>query len=369
MNARRRARSTIVLLLVAAAAAPLAGASPTASVPSWKAWLCFPGAPKDWCSVVLTTTVIGADGKKRVEHVAPASDPPVDCFYVYPTVSEQHRGNSTLQVTLEERDTAIIQAAQFSQVCRVYAPMYRQVTAYGNGNPYHGNYAYEYDDVLAAWRDYIAHDNDGRGVILIGHSEGAFLLEHIIESQIESSPAERKLLISAILLGGNVTVADGSTTGGTFKTTPACTSTTETGCVVAYSSWTHTPPGNAMFQSVSKPTQHVLCVNPAAPGSSAPAPITPIFPGLDPSGIAPYGSTYVGLLWVAFPDLYTATCVRQGHRAWLLVKRIDHPGDKRPTVTGVLAPNWGLHAADVNITLGDLLSLARSQSRSWLAHR
>ena len=62
-----------------------------------------------------------------------------------------------------------MQAAQFERVCRVYAPMYRQVTSA------HGTEGRElaYHDVRAAWRDYLAHDNDGRGVVLIGHSQGA----------------------------------------------------------------------------------------------------------------------------------------------------------------------------------------------------
>jgi DUF3089 family protein len=328
----------------------------------------MPGGAKDYCSVVLTTTVIDAKGNRRTEHVGPDANAPIDCFYVYPSVSEQHRGNSTLQVTINERDAAIVEASQFSRVCQVFAPMYRQVTTYGDGNPYHGHYAYEYQDVLAAWRDYLANHNNGRGVVLVGHSEGSFLLKQLIREQIEGSPAERKLLVSAVLLGGNVTVANGSTTGGDFKSTPACTSATETGCVVAFSSWGRTPPRTASYESVPNSSQHVLCVNPAAPGSTSAVPITPIFPGLDPSGIAPFGSIYVQYLWVAFPGLYTARCVSEGPRAWLLVSRINTPGDKRPTVDEEIGPDSGLHVADVNIALADLLSLVRSQSHAWLAH-
>jgi hypothetical protein len=54
--------------------------------------------------------------------------------------------------------------------------------------------------------------------------------------------------LSAILLGNDVTVKDCSTEGDTFSNVPACTSTTETGCVVAYSSWNRTPPKDADFQ-------------------------------------------------------------------------------------------------------------------------
>ncbi len=133
----------------------------------------------------------------------------------------------------------------------------------------------------------MAHYNDGRGVVLIGHSQGSFRLERLIESQIDNSPSARRLLVSAILLGGDVVVADGSTTGGTFRHVPACTSSTETGCVVAYSSWSRTPPPDAGLQQVNGAKQHVLCVNPAAPGSTASTPITPIFAGINPQMIVP----------------------------------------------------------------------------------
>jgi len=41
----------------------------------------------------------------------------------------------------------------------------------------------------------------------------------------------------------------------------------------------------------------------------------------------------------------------------------------RPAVQQVLAPEWGLHAADVNIALDSLVTLIESQGRAWLAHR
>jgi hypothetical protein len=149
---------------------------------------------------------------------------------------------------------------------------------------------------------------------------------------------------------------------------PACTSLTETGCVVAYSSWSRTPPPDASLQDVSAGAkQQVLCVNHAAPGSSRSTPITPIFAGINPQMIVPYGSKYVVYHWIEFPGLYTARCVQQGTRAWLLVSRINRPGDIRPTVQEALGPTEGLHAADVNITLANLVSLVASQSRAWLA--
>lgn len=348
--------------------APLALAGPAApgtGVKPWTHWICLPGRD-DSCQLAPTVTVVSDTGAKSVERITHDSRP-VDCFYLYPTVSTQHRGNSTLQVEWDEAGTAITQASMFSQACRVYAPMYRQVTVYGHGNPYHGQWIYQYEDVVAAWKYYLAHYNDGRGVVLIGHSDGAGLFKQLLQDQIEGT-AEQKLLVSAILLGGDVVVKDGSTEGGDFSKIPACTSATETGCVVAYSTFAGTPPAGSNFEDVGNAaTEHVLCVNPAAPGSTAATPITPLFPNFATEGIAPQPHIVTSIVWYEYPDLYTARCVQQGSRAWLQVTRIHHPGDPRPTVRGIFAPNWGLHAADVSIDLPNLVALVASQSRAWAA--
>ncbi|HEX4519952.1 MAG TPA: DUF3089 domain-containing protein [Gaiellaceae bacterium] len=366
LYARRLVNRGVPAVLVTVAAilaGSISGAAAGGAVPHWKAWLCFPNQPHDWCYVGLDTVVVAATGAPRGVRVAPSSNPPVDCFYVYPTVSNENRPNADLRLQTAEKYAAIIQASQFSRVCRVFAPLYRQTLHAAGAKP-----ALAYADVLAAWRDYLAHDNDGRGVVLIGHSQGASVLEELIRNEIEGSPAERRLLVSAILVGGNVVVPNGRLTGGTFRHVPACTSVAETGCVVAYSSWDKTPPADAAFESVRKPaTQHVLCVNPASPAGGS-AVIAPIFAGYNSEGIVPPGSPYLRYRWVEFTGLYTARCVRHGSRAWLLVTRIHTPGDPRPTVQEVDQPDEGLHAADINIDLANLVSLVQSEARAFAAH-
>jgi pimeloyl-ACP methyl ester carboxylesterase len=338
-----------------------------ADVPRWKAWICSPAISPDWCNTQLSITSIDAAGHGRVEEVSAARAPRIDCFYVYPTVSHQLRANSTLEVTDHEKAIALVQAAQFQRVCRVFAPMYRQVTAYQGARP--GNHAFEYDDILAAWRDYLAHHNRGRGVVLIGHSAGTYILAKLIREQIEKSPAQRKLLVSAILLGGNITVADGSETGGDFRLVRPCRKPTQVGCVVAYSSWGRTPPKDARFIDAER-GEHVLCVNPAALAGGK-APITPVFAWPFPNGIiSRVPNPQPETTFLAFPGLYTARCVKQGRRAWLLVERVPSlDGDRRPTVEEISGPGWGLHAADVTIALGNLVTLVRSQGQAWAAHR
>ena len=157
-----------------------------------------------------------------------------------------------------------------------------------------------------------------------------------------------------------------SAIGGSFDHIPACDSTTATGCVVAYSTFDHTPPANSRFGRVgssinpfepTKPGLEVLCVNPAAPGSTRGAALRPYF-----SGSAP-----VKTPWVTYPGLYKARCKQADGASWLQVTH--RSGDSRPIVAENLGPAWGLHIYDVNLALGNLVALVGAQSAAYSARR
>jgi hypothetical protein len=235
----------------ATTAGPSATASPAA--PSNTVWLCRPGLADNPCESDLTTSVVSADGSTTTEAATPAKDPPIDCFYVYPTVSAQQTTNANLDIDPEVRAVAVLQASRFSQVCKVYAPIYRQLTVSTLGKPgaaTAADRALAYGGVLSAWQDYLANYNDGRGVVLIGHSQGTGMLTQLIASEIDPNPDVRGRLVSALLLGGNVTVAAGQDVGGDFQNIPACRSADQTGCVVAYSSFIEPPPTDSAFGRV-----------------------------------------------------------------------------------------------------------------------
>ena len=173
-------------------------------------WLCQPGQSPDPCNASLSTTVFSPTlHKLKVIHPARVKKPAIDCFYVYPTVSDQKTTLANLHIDPEERSIALYQAARYSQYCRVFAPMYRQVTvtALDSGNTESPKQlAIPVNDVRAAFATYLRKYNHGRGFVLIGHSQGSFVLEQLIAKDIDRKPAVRKRLVSAILLGGNVLV-------------------------------------------------------------------------------------------------------------------------------------------------------------------
>src|SRR5260370_24188271 len=134
-------------------------------------WLCRPGR-QGACAVDLSTTVISARGKLKQETWAASANAPIDCFYVYPTVSNDPTRNSDMVPGPEEKGVVRAHFARFASKCRVYAPMYRQITltalrAMLGGTPMPMDRALAYNDVVDAWNYYLEHDNQGRGVVLI----------------------------------------------------------------------------------------------------------------------------------------------------------------------------------------------------------
>ena len=284
---------------------------------------------------------------------------------MYPTVSQQTTPNANLDIDPAEVGVVVAQAARYSQVCHVYAPIYRQVPIAGlaTRNAKAGPIAFQ--SLLSAWKDYLARYNDGRGIVLIGHSQGAFILRQLISKYIEPDASVRARIVSAILLGGNVIVPTGKDVGGDFKYLKACRSASQTGCVIAYSSFDHTPPANSLFGRADKAGEQVLCTNPAAlAGGSGPA--DPYFPTRRMNSVVSF-TTQPGVTtaWVNYPDLFTAQCENAGGASWLQITDVRKPGDNRPALADAIGPTWGLHIYDANIALGNLVGIVRSEAGAW----
>jgi hypothetical protein len=309
-----------------------------------------------------------------VQNLQAAADPAFDCFYVYPTVSAESTENADLTVQPAEIAAAVAQASPFSQVCRVFAPMYRQVTVASLFNGAALRSAVQqvaYRSLLAGWQDYLAHFNDGRPVIFIGHSQGAAMLIRLLSAEIDTNPVLRARVVSAIIAGGNVAVPAGKLVGATFQHLPLCSAATETGCVVAYSTFPSQPPPDALFGrpgvgvsflsgQTARAGLEVACVNPAALGGG-PAGLAPYFPRAETSPSPPPIRTP----WVTYPGLYTAGCEQGGGATWLEVQNRRGEGDRRPVVTESLGPTWGYHADDINLALGNLVQDVRLQEAAY----
>jgi len=350
-------------------------------------WLCKPGLATDACAVGLGTTKLSATGVPGATTTPKRARPRrLDCFYVYPTVSNQKTPAATKAIDPEVRSIALYQAARYSQVCRVFAPVYRQLTvpSLGNGSITAAAARTAYGDVVAAWKEYLAKYNHGRGVVLIGHSQGAGHLQQLIRARVDGRPIARRL-VSAILLGGNVIVRKGRGVGGIFKHVPACRARAQLGCVVAFSTFNATPPPDTqfgrsgsrfgkLFHQPSGSRYEVLCTNPGdlagnrsvALRSVVPeqpyAPGTLIAAGISFLGFAvpPASTTYV-----EGHGLFTGRCARAGGANVLLVSSANGTPALHPSPD----PTWGLHLLDANIAQGDLVSLVATQAARYTRAR
>ena len=131
MRAQRGAIAPLrTVAICAIAALALMGLAATASAKSGTVWLCKPGMKSDPCKENREANLVTFNGTTREETIQKAvkGKPAVDCFYVYPTVSEQEGPNANLEIEPQETQVAIDQASRFSQLCKVYAPMYPQLT-------------------------------------------------------------------------------------------------------------------------------------------------------------------------------------------------------------------------------------------------
>lgn len=337
-------------------------------------WLCRPGRRPDPCAASRRATSVSGTGAVTHQRGAPAGRRPVDCFYVYPTVSTQDRPNATITVDPQEVGIAEAQASRFSQDCRVYAPVYPQGTIEGLGSATRSHeQEVAYAGLLRAWHDYLDRYNHGRRFVLIGHSQGAVILTNLVQHEIDGNRALRRRMVSAILLGGNVLVRAGARTGGDFAHVPTCDRASETGCVVAYSTYMGNPPADGLFGRVgqgapslaSAPSGvplEVACVSPSALLGRGDA-LDAYFPTAGSTAehdLSWWPQFEEPTQWVRYPGLYTAQCRHADGAHWLDVA--VHQGVvTRPVVSAFPSATWGLHVNDVNLELGDLVALVHRE--------
>lgn len=178
------------------------------------------------------------------EKINPA--PAVDVFFLHPTTlvgdkksETPHDWNAQLddeKLNLKTDKSAIqYQASIFNGSCRVFAPRYRQAhlhSFYEKKDSVSARRAVElaYSDVRAAFDFYLKNWNDGRPIIIAGHSQGAlhgmYLLREFFDGK-DLNPSLNQKLVAAYLAGWPVRFDF-------FKNLKPCQSPDEVGC---YCSW------------------------------------------------------------------------------------------------------------------------------------
>jgi hypothetical protein len=302
-------------------------------------------------------------------------------------VSTDPTPNSDMNPDAAERNVVRQQFARFGSVCRPYAPMYRQVTLAGLRRMMAGgsravlDRGLAYDDVRDAWKYYLDHDNKGRGVVLVAHSQGSYILAELIRQEIDGKPAQHRL-VSAILLGTTIAVPRGKDVGGAFQQVPLCRAASQTGCVITYASYRSTipPPANTLFGKVTGEGMVAACTNPAALGGAETGELhsyldakgrtitsnVPPKPWVEPE-------QPIETPWVSVPGLLTAKCASNENASGFLEVTVHgDPNDPRVDdivgdigAGGSVAANWGLHLIDVNLSMGNLVEIVGEQAKAY----
>lgn len=348
-------------------------------------WVCRPDLD-DLCDGDLSATVVEADGTLTVEPFEAAADPPIDCFYVYPTISRDQSAFSDWNASDDEEGYVTVnQAARLQSECRLFAPVYRQITlssltARLVGEEVESDEDIDpFADVLDAFRTYLANDNEGRGIVLIGHSQGSSMLTQLIATEIDPNDDVRALLVGAYLAGSSVAVPEGELVGGSFAQVPLCSSNGEVGCVTTWATFrADAPPPDGAFFGRPRAEEGVAgCVSPAdVTGGTAdldayfPTRGGSILSGDDaPSDASTWLDPAVGEIdtpFVRVPGLVGGECTTADGFAFLAATVAGDPSDPRADdIPGDLTPEWGLHLVDVNLVMGDIVRQVRAQAEAY----
>jgi len=347
-------------------------------------WLCRPETPDDACHGNLDATAISADGTLTVERFKAAADPAVDCFYVYPTISKDPTPFSDWSASVDEEGFAALnQVARLRSTCRVFAPIYRQRTLAGLVAAFNGEdggaQGDPFADVLDAWKTYMATENGGRGVVLVGHSQGSGMLGRLLEEEFDPNPDVRDVLVGAYLPGLGLRVPEGELVGGQLQNIPVCSTRGEVGCVFSWATFRAASPPveGALFGTVrgGGGDGEAACVNPASPegGSTElhaylPAdPKTSILSSLGTSGSAEgwVQGAELDTPFVTLPGLLSAECVRRDGFHFLSLEVHPDPGARADDITGDLSAEWGLHLVDMSVVMGDVVDRVVEQVETF----
>ena len=225
-----------------------------------------------------------------------------DVFFVHPTTYfwrgswNADVGNCRLN-RYTDKTTIRKQATVFNAAARIYAPRYRQATLYSffdstaEGSSRKA-LALAYSDVRKAFQYYLAHYNQGRPIIIAGHSQGTDHATRLLHEFFDNDPKLRRQLVAAYLIGFKVRPHE-------YQTIRLCPDSLATGCFVAYNS---VATGNEF-----PPFSHFAVINPLTwtmdtirvPASLNRGGVSQRFKGIDPH--VTDAKIHDGLLWITPP--------------------------------------------------------------------
>jgi hypothetical protein len=336
--------------------APAAGPGLDYAAPG--SWVCRGDLPTDACRQEMNAIELRPDGSRVSVPFAPATNADTDCFYVYPTVDlRMTPGTHTdFTDTSAERGVTRAQVGRFSQMCRVFAPLYRQAT-FGTlltKDPQERLPPLQlaYEDVLRAFDDYVKTFNGGRRIVMVGHSQGGGFIVRLLKDRFDADPALRARLVVALPIGSDFTV-------GQLPNVPVCARDDQTACVITFKSFLEG--SDAKSWSPIAAGKVNACVNPTdVAGNGKRILSQAAFPTRDKYGGPTLGAVLGDAPFLLVDEAYSAQCQEgiDGFR-YLAVRAIAQT--PLPLTNQVWRGPLGLHALDMQLAQGDLLEIVRKR--------
>jgi pimeloyl-ACP methyl ester carboxylesterase len=159
----------------------------------------------------------------------------VDVFFIHPTtlIERSEEWNASLDDAEVNEFTDLgpmrHQASVFNGSCRVYAPRYRQAHIKSFFHLSEGGFeAVElaYVDVKAAFDYYLTHYNDGRPIIIAGHSQGTTHAVRLLKDYFDGKALQSQL-VAAYLVGMPVKKTE-------FRNISPCEKAADCGCFLSW---------------------------------------------------------------------------------------------------------------------------------------
>jgi hypothetical protein len=132
-----------------------------------------------------------------------------DVFFIHPTTDVAgFKGNANIDNKMINKQTdnfpIKFQASVFNESCKVYAPRYRQAALnnFFSKNTDRSKEAFDtaYQDIKAAFEYYLKNYNNGRPIVIAGHSQGSMHAQRLLQEFFDGKPLQKQL-IEAYIIG------------------------------------------------------------------------------------------------------------------------------------------------------------------------
>jgi len=138
-------------------------------------------------------------------------DSTADVFFLHPTTYTSKKKTKGQNAAIDDAylnaktdySSLLYQASVFNNQCRVFAPRYRQahIKTFFEKDDQKKAAAFDlaYEDLKNAFDQYLETWNNGRPIIIAGHSQGSLLAERLLKDYFENKPLKNQLVVAYII--------------------------------------------------------------------------------------------------------------------------------------------------------------------------